>query len=180
MDLATGKSITRVPRRCCARILTVRPFTVEENHRHWGDMLRAGAYRFWVSRLYDFYLPRAAELLKPHDLGHSERILRERLSGVALPGIHTSQLTKSPRNRYVWFRQGIWLFRRNLARVPDALLHLSAGMTLVAQIPLIGSVLPLAFIPGVAVGHRPRAATRSPASRCSRRFSLTVSVPTAR
>ncbi|MGF6753216.1 homoserine kinase [Paraburkholderia sp. GAS42] len=68
---------------------TVRPFTAEEN-RHWDDMLRAGAYRFWVSRLYDFYMPRAAEMLKPHDPGHFERILRERLSGVALPGIHTS------------------------------------------------------------------------------------------
>jgi homoserine kinase type II len=29
-------------------------------------------------------MPRAAELLKPHDPGHFERILRERLAGAAL------------------------------------------------------------------------------------------------
>ena len=89
VDLATGKLDHARTEAMLRAYQTVRPFTVEEN-RHWGDMLRAGAYRFWVSRLYDFYLPRAAELLKPHDPGHFERILRERLSGVALPGIHTS------------------------------------------------------------------------------------------
>ncbi|MBT2794617.1 homoserine kinase [Paraburkholderia strydomiana] len=89
VDLASGKLDEARTEAMLRAYQTVRPFTVEEN-RHWGDMLRAGAYRFWVSRLYDFHLPRAAELLKPHDPGHFERILRERLSGVALPGIHTS------------------------------------------------------------------------------------------
>ncbi|WP_454874420.1 homoserine kinase [Paraburkholderia xenovorans] len=89
VDLATGKLDAARTEAMLRAYQTVRPFTAEEN-RHWGDMLRAGAYRFWVSRLYDFHLPRAAELLKPHDPGHFERILRERLSGVALPGIHTS------------------------------------------------------------------------------------------
>jgi homoserine kinase type II len=88
VDLATGKLDDERTEAMLRAYQTVRPFTAEEN-RHWGDMLRAGAYRFWVSRLYDFHLPRAAELLKPHDPGHFERILRERLSGVAHPGIHT-------------------------------------------------------------------------------------------
>jgi homoserine kinase type II len=88
VDLATGKLDDGRTEAMLRAYQTVRPFTAEEN-RHWGDMLRAGAYRFWVSRLYDFHLPRAAELLKPHDPGHFERILRERLSGVAHPGIHT-------------------------------------------------------------------------------------------
>ncbi|WJF89377.1 homoserine kinase [Paraburkholderia bonniea] len=88
VDLATGQLDPQRSAALLRAYQTVRPFTPAET-RHWGDMLRAGAYRFWVSRLYDFYLPRSAELLQPHDPGHFERILRERLSGAELPGIPT-------------------------------------------------------------------------------------------
>ncbi|MDR2129124.1 MAG: homoserine kinase [Burkholderiaceae bacterium] len=42
-------------------------------------MARAGALRFWLSRLWDLHLPRQAALLVPHDPAHFERVLRERI-----------------------------------------------------------------------------------------------------
>ncbi|WP_118181546.1 BPSS1780 family membrane protein [Paraburkholderia phosphatilytica] len=63
------------------------------------------------------------------------------------------QLIEVPaKTGYVWFRQGIWLFRKNpLAFLTLFFAYLLATM-LIAQVPLIGSVLPLLFVPGVAVG----------------------------
>lgn len=54
-----------------------RPFT-EAEIQVWPIVLRAAALRFWVSRLYDFYLPRPAQTLKPHDPTHFERVLLQR------------------------------------------------------------------------------------------------------
>jgi homoserine kinase type II len=42
-------------------------------------LMRAAALRFWISRLWDFHLPRDASLLKPHDPAHFERVLRARI-----------------------------------------------------------------------------------------------------
>lgn len=86
VDLATGELDHARAEALLRAYQTVRPFTPEER-THWCDMLRAGAYRFWVSRLYDFYLPRAAEMLKPHDPTHFERILRKRIASAAHSGM---------------------------------------------------------------------------------------------
>ena len=56
----------------------VRPLSAAERAL-LPAMLRAGALRFWVSRLWDFHLPREASMLKPHDPTHFERVLRARV-----------------------------------------------------------------------------------------------------
>lgn len=56
----------------------IRPLSVEEQSA-WQTMLRGAALRFWLSRLFDFYQPRKAHSLTPHDPTHFERILRKRI-----------------------------------------------------------------------------------------------------
>jgi homoserine kinase type II len=84
IDVATGQLDDVRARVMLRAYQTVRPFTPAET-LHWRDMLRAAALRFWVSRLYDFHLPRDAHLLKPHDPTHFERVLRERIHASSLP-----------------------------------------------------------------------------------------------
>lgn len=62
----------------------VRPLAPAESQL-LNAMLRAGALRFWISRLWDFYLPREASLLTPHDPTHFERVLRQRIAQPLTP-----------------------------------------------------------------------------------------------
>jgi homoserine kinase type II len=53
---------------------SVRPLQLAEENA-LPMALRAAAFRFWVSRLYDWHMPRTANMLTPKDPTHFERIL---------------------------------------------------------------------------------------------------------
>ncbi len=55
-----------------------RPLTGPEQ-RLLPALMRAAAFRFWLSRLWDWFLPREAALLQAKDPAHFERVLRQRI-----------------------------------------------------------------------------------------------------
>ncbi|QNP47944.1 homoserine kinase [Diaphorobacter aerolatus] len=79
IDLPTGVHDAERANAMLDAYQSVRPLTAAERTL-LPAMLRAGALRFWISRLWDFHLPREASMLTPHDPSHFERVLRERIA----------------------------------------------------------------------------------------------------
>ena len=88
VDLATGRLETERAAAMVTAYHRERALSSGEV-RLMPALLRAGALRFWISRLWDFHLPRDAAMLQPHDPTHFERVLRQRIDDPWHPGLTT-------------------------------------------------------------------------------------------
>lgn len=79
VDLPTGRTDAARSRALLQAYAAVRPLTAQEREL-LPAMARAGAFRFWLSRLWDLHLPREAAMLQAHDPTHFERVLRQRIA----------------------------------------------------------------------------------------------------
>lgn len=79
VDLPTGQADLQRSRALLQAYEAVRALTRAEREL-LPALARAAALRFWLSRLWDWHLPREAAMLQPHDPTHFERVLRERIA----------------------------------------------------------------------------------------------------
>ena len=78
IDLATGVADSAKTLSFMQAYEVVRPLEAQERTL-LPAMVRAGALRFWLSRLWDLHLPREAAVLQAHDPEHFHRVLRQRI-----------------------------------------------------------------------------------------------------
>ena len=86
IDLDTGLHNDPRARSMVQAYNQVRPLSAADREL-LPALLRAGALRFWISRLWDYHLPREATMLTPHDPSHFERVLRGRLQHPVLGSV---------------------------------------------------------------------------------------------
>lgn len=79
IDLASGQPDAARSHALLAAYQCLRPLSAAELEL-LPLLLRAAALRFWLSRLWDWYLPRDAAMLVPHDPTHFERVLCARVA----------------------------------------------------------------------------------------------------
>jgi homoserine kinase type II len=78
VDLSSGAADLARTRAFLDAYASVRPLQAQERTL-LPALARAGALRFWLSRLWDLHLPREAAVLQAHDPAHFERVLRQRI-----------------------------------------------------------------------------------------------------
>lgn len=77
LDQTNGQVLTDNHQALLDAYQSVRPLQAAEQ-RLLPAMLRAAALRFWLSRLWDYHLPREASLLTPRDPAQFETVMRLR------------------------------------------------------------------------------------------------------
>jgi homoserine kinase type II len=87
IDLPSGTHDAHRAQAMLSAYNQARPLSAAEREL-LPALLRAGALRFWISRLWDYHLPREAAMLTPHDPTHFERVLRGRVQQpISLPDL---------------------------------------------------------------------------------------------
>jgi len=87
IDLASGRLAEDRAEALVEAYESVRPLETAEL-RLLPALMRAAAFRFWLSRSWDVALPRDAMLLKAHDPEHFERVLVQRREAPWHPARH--------------------------------------------------------------------------------------------
>ena len=85
IDLDSGRLDEERASAFVAAYESIRPLESAEV-RLMPALMRAAAFRFWLSRVWDAYLPRDAVMLKAHDPDHFERVLTQRRETPWHPG----------------------------------------------------------------------------------------------
>jgi homoserine kinase type II len=85
IDVASGRLDEDRAAAFVAAYQTVRPLEHAEV-RLLPALMRAAAFRFWLSRVWDLHLPRDAVVLTAHDPAHFERVLTDRRDAPWHPG----------------------------------------------------------------------------------------------
>ena len=141
----------------------VRPLTGDEVRLFPVDCSGPGHLRFWISRLWDFHLPRDAAMLTAHDPTHFERVLRQRVrqplasdaARLARSG-HAERRMKLltvPASRGVlWVRSGFRVFFSRPLAFAALFAAFLFGALLLLLVPGFGAVLLLASLPLVSQG----------------------------
>ena len=93
IDLESGRLAEDRAEALVEAYESVRPLESAEI-RLLPALMRAAAFRFWLSRLWDVHLPRDAMLLTAHDPTHFERVLLQRRETPWHPARHRAEASR--------------------------------------------------------------------------------------
>ncbi len=156
IDLASGRLAEDRAAALVAAYESLRPLETAEV-RLLPAVMRAAAFRFWLSRAWDQHLPRDAVILTAHDPDHFERVLAQRreaplASGACAAGTVVKLQLVAPRQGALWVRKGLQVFGRQplgFASLFAAWLFVSGVLRL---IPFVGTIAGLILLPTGSLG----------------------------